>query len=79
MVLSLIQIKEKLKPQFKTLLEVDDFRITAADHKNNLWIIMVEYQIPEKSLTGTALYYKIKNSVLKITDEDGNIEEMLSI
>lgn len=40
---------------------------------------MVEYQMPEKSLTGTALYYKIKNSVLKITDEDGNIEEMLNI
>ncbi len=56
MVLSLTEVKDKLKPQLKILLDVDDFKIITAEHKDNSWLVFVEYQMPEKGPSGVMLY-----------------------
>ncbi len=77
MVLSLIEAKEKLEPQLKSLLDIDDFKIVTAQHDKNTWILFVEYQIPEKGPTGVLVYYKTKTTGFLVSDEDGKIETML--
>ncbi|AGO61907.1 hypothetical protein [Ferroplasma acidarmanus] len=44
MELSLVEIKEKLKPQLKSLLDVDTFKIVAAERKEKFWVLVI--QIP---------------------------------
>ncbi len=77
MVISLIEVKEKLKPQLKLLLDVDDFRIQQAEHTDMGWFVIVEYQQPEKGLIGDLVYYKTKTSGFVVSDKDGKIEKML--
>ncbi|EQB69317.1 MAG: hypothetical protein AMDU5_GPLC00004G0287 [Thermoplasmatales archaeon Gpl] len=76
MVISLIEIREKLKPQLKALLDVDNFKIVSAEHMEKNWIIVVEYQMPEKGPAGILVYYKTEIAGLKVSDEDGTIESM---
>lgn len=77
MVLSLIEVKEKLKPQLKVLLDVDDFKISSAEHKDNRWVVLVEYQTPEKGPSGIMVYYKTKTIGLSVDDQSGKIEAMV--
>ncbi len=77
MPLSLIELKEKLKPQLKSLLEVSDFKITKAEHKDNNWIIGVEYQKPFKGPAGVMTYFNTEFKAMSVNDETGQIEAML--
>ncbi len=77
MSLSLVEIKEKLKPQLKELWGVDDFKIVTAEHKDQWWMVFVEYNAQETSPSGALKYYKIKKTGLGVNDETGQIEAML--
>ena len=46
--LSLIEVKDKLKPQLNSLWGIDDFKIVRAERKDRFWVLMVEYQESER-------------------------------
>ncbi len=77
MPLSLVELKEKLKPQLESLLNVSDFKIVSAEHKNNVWIIMVEYQKPYKGPAGGITYFRNEVTGMVVNDETGEIQTML--
>jgi len=75
--LSLVEIKEKLKPQLKTILSIDDFRIVRAEHSNKIWTLFIEYQEVEKGPAGVAQFFKTKTSGLLVEAETGKIEGLI--
>lgn len=77
MPLSLIELKEKLKPQLESLLEVNDFKIIMAEHKDNIWILIVEYQKPYKGPSGAMSYFKTESKSIAVDDKTGQIEGIL--
>ncbi|WMT53515.1 hypothetical protein [Ferroplasma acidiphilum] len=74
MVLNLVDLKEKLKPQLKNLWGIDDFKITKASHINKYWILGIEYQKPNKSFGGDTIFYSTERSVISANDETGEID-----
>jgi hypothetical protein len=77
MLLSLVEIKEKLKPQLKSLWGIDDFKVVRAGRKDKFWILMVEYQESEKGPAGVVQYFKTKISGLSVEGETGKIEALI--
>ncbi len=77
MLLSLVEIKEKLKPQLKSLWGIDDFKVVRAERKDKFWILMVEYQESEKGPAGVVQYFKTKISGLSVEGETGKIEALI--
>ncbi len=77
MPLSLVDVKEKLKPQLKNLWGIDDFKIVIAEHNNQRWMIFVEYNEQETGPSGVMKYYKTQKTGLAVNDETGQIEAML--
>jgi len=75
-VLTLVDLKDKLKPQLKKLWDVDDFKIIKASHVANKWIVEVEYQKPNKSLAGDTVFYFPVASAIAANDETGQIESI---
>jgi len=74
MVLTLVDLKYKLKPQLKDLLDVGDFKIIKASHATNKWIVEIEYQKPNKGLDGNTIFYTHEVSTIAADDENGQIE-----
>ena len=72
--LSLIEVKDKLKPQLKSLWGIDDFKIVRAERKDRFWVLMVEYQESEKGPAGVAQYFRTKVSGLFVDAEIRNLE-----
>ena len=77
MLLSLVEIKEKLKPQLKSLWGIDDFKVVRAGRKDKFWILMVEYQESEKGPAGVVQYFKTKISGLSVEGETGKLEALI--
>jgi predicted type IV restriction endonuclease len=75
--LSLIELKEKLKPQLESLMEVKDFKITIAEHENNFWILGIEYQKPYKGPSGVMTYFKNETKGIVVDDDTGQIEAII--
>ncbi|MCL6089419.1 MAG: hypothetical protein M1393_00055 [Candidatus Thermoplasmatota archaeon] len=77
MVLSLIEVKEKLKPQLKSLWGIDDFKVVRAERKDKFWILIVEYQESERGPAGVAQYFRTKTSGLSVEAETGKIDTLI--
>lgn len=77
MALTLVEIKEKLEPQLKTLWDVEDFKITRAEHKDNYWILGLEYQKPTKGPAGVMEYFNTEFKAMAVNDDTGQIESIL--
>lgn len=77
MPLSLVEVKEKLKPQVKSLWDVDDFKIVKAEHKADTWVLGIEYQKPTKGPAGVMEFYSTTFQAIAVNDSTGQIEVML--
>ena len=77
MELSLIEVKDKLIPQLKILCGIDDFKIVRAEHKDQSWVLIVEYQESKKGPAGVAQYFKTKTSGLIVDTETGKIDTLI--
>ena len=75
--LSLIEVKDKLKPQLNGLWGIDDFKIIRAERKDSFWVLMVEYQESVKGPVGVAQYFRTKVSGLFVDAETGKIESLI--
>ena len=75
--LSLIEVKDKLKPQLNSLWGIDDFKIIRAERKDRFWVLMVEYQESVKGPVGVAQYFRTKVNGLFVDAETGKIESLI--
>lgn len=77
MVLTLVDLKDKLKPQLKDLWDVNDFEIMKASHGTNKWVVVIEYQKPKKALNGNTVFYSNEVGAIVANDSTGLIEEIV--
>lgn len=77
MELSLVEIKEKLKPQLKSLLDVDTFKIVAAERKEKFWVLVIQYQEFQNGPGGVARFLQTKTTALNVEPDTGKIEAMI--
>ena len=77
MIISLIEVKDKLIPQLKILWGIDDFKIIRAEHNDKSWVLTVECQESKKGPAGVAQYFKTKTSGLIVDTETGKIDTLI--
>ena len=77
MVLSLVEIREKLRPQLKSLWDIDDFKVVRAERKDKFWILIVEYQESERGPAGVVQYFRTRTSGLSVEAETGKIDSLI--
>ena len=71
MLLSLIELKEKLKPQLESLLGANEFKIVIASHSSNSRSLEIEYQKPYKTPSGDMTYFKTDSKFIIVDDGTG--------